>query len=88
MRRVLLWNMLSTGFNNRWGGLFTGDIVTEERVSTGAIPIASGSIYIDHERLLQGQSSYLLTRRSAVRVQALLWAQVVNLCHRCPLLPI
>jgi hypothetical protein len=51
MRRVLLSNMLSMGFNNRWRELFAGDIVTEERVWPRAIPTASGSIYSDHETL-------------------------------------
>ena len=32
MRRVLLRNILSTSFNNRWKGFFTGDIVTKEHV--------------------------------------------------------
>ena len=37
-RRVLLRNMFSTPFNNRRRGLFAGDIVTKERVWSGAIP--------------------------------------------------
>lgn len=63
MRRVLLRNMLSTGFNH-WRRLFTGVIVTEERVWPGAMATASGRIYSDRERLLQHQSSYPLTHGS------------------------
>ena len=32
MRRVVLRNILSTSFNNRWKGFFTGDIVTKEHI--------------------------------------------------------
>ena len=39
MRRVLLRNILSKSFNNRWTGFFTGDIVTKEHVWPGLLPV-------------------------------------------------
>jgi hypothetical protein len=68
MRRVLLSNMLSMGFNNRWRELFAGDIVTEERVWPRAMPTASGSIYSDHERL----PSFIWLSKAELNVPSLL----------------
>ena len=56
IRRVLLRNMFSTGFNKLRRGVFAGDIVTKERVWPEAIPSASGSIYSECERLPQHHS--------------------------------
>ena len=78
LRRVLLRNMLSTGFNNRWKGFFTGDIVTKEHVWPGLLPV---EVFIVILKEYHNGRHILLHTHQFVHVQGILRIQVENLCH-------
>ena len=74
MRRVLLRNILSTSFNNRWKGFFMGDIVTKEHVWPGLLPVDIFIVILKEYH--NGHHILLHTDQ-----QGILGIQVVNLCH-------
>ena len=78
MRRVLLRNILSKSFNNRWKGFFTGDIVTKGHVWPGLLPVEVFIVIL--EEYHKGHHILLHTDQ-LVHVQGIVRIQVENLCH-------